>query len=107
LEILQKSGFDQVPVVNSNNKLTGLITVGTLLGKISRGRVKPTDAVSNAMFLFNKKRAFKEINEDTKLGDLIKFFDKNASAIVTDGLVVKKVVTKVDLLSYLVKKGSQ
>lgn len=112
LETLQKGGFDQVPVVNESQSLTGLITVGTLLSKISRGRVKSTDKVSEAMYVFNKKRVYKEISEDTKLADLQKFFDKNASAIVTgkdkDGkLIVKKVVTKVDLLSYLVKKGSQ
>lgn len=112
LETLQKGGFDQVPVVNESQSLTGLVTVGTLLSKISRGRVKASDPVANAMCVFNKKRVYKEINEDTKLADLQKFFDKNASALVTardsDGkLHVKKVVTKVDLLSYLVKKGSQ
>jgi len=112
LQMLQTKGFDQLPVVNSNDSLTGLVTVGTLLGKIARGRVKATDTVAKAMFTFNTKRPYREITEDTRLGDLQKFFDKNSNAIVTakdkDGkLVVKKVVTKVDLLSYLVKKGSQ
>jgi len=107
LETLAKGGFDQIPVEDSAGNLVGLITVGILLSKTSRGKVKPTDSVAAAMYVFNKKRTFVEFTVDTKLADLKKFFEKNHSALITGKengkLVVKKVVTKVDLLKFLVK----
>jgi len=72
--------------------------------------VKPDDPVTNAMFIFNTKRKFKEITMDTQLLELERFFEESSSAVVTSresdlGIpVVKKVVTKVDLLVYLMKK---
>jgi cystathionine beta-synthase len=111
LQTLQKGGFDQVPVVDSNGNLVGIATVGALLGKIAKGKVKATDSVSSAMYIFNKKRPFVEITDNTKLAALKKFFEKNSSAVVTahenGKLVAKKIVTKVDLLQFLVKKQAQ
>jgi len=108
LEIMNKGGFDQVPVVDDKQKMVGLVTTGSLLSRVAHGRVKSSDPVTIAMFHFNKKRSFREITLDTKLQDLQKFFEQNSAAFVTeraaDGTpVVKKVVTKVDLLKYLMK----
>lgn len=56
-------------------------------------------------------RQFVEITVDTKLADLMKFFEWNAAAVVTERvgeeLVPKAVVTKVDLLSWLVRQGKE
>lgn len=108
LTTLGKRGFDQVPVVDSKGGLVGLITIGSLLSKTAKGRVKPTDPVKAAMYTFDKKRQFKEITPETKLADLQKFFEKNSFAIVTTSengkLIVKKVVSKIDLLEYLMNK---
>jgi cystathionine beta-synthase len=105
LETLSKGGFDQVPVVDSKGGLVGLITIGSLLSKTAKNRVKPSDPVKAAMYTFDKKRQFKEITPDTKLADLQKFFEKNSFAIVTSSengkLIVKKVVAKIDLVKYL------
>jgi len=108
LDIMNKGGFDQVPVVDERRKMIGLVTVGSLLSRVAHGRVKSSDPVTNSMFHFNTHRPFREITLDTKLTDLQKFFEQNSAAFVTerdaDGTpVVKKVVTKVDLLSYLMK----
>jgi len=111
LEIMAKGGYDQVPIVDSNKGLLGLISVGSLLSKTKKGRVGPSDPVTNAMSVFNTKRPFQEITVDTKLADLQKFFEKNSYAVVTakeSGAtkpVVKKIVTKVDLLTYLMKQN--
>lgn len=56
------------------------------------------------------KRKFEEITLDTPLSALSHFFEHNSAGIVTErskgvGLQVKHVVTKVDLLGYLVKEG--
>jgi len=108
LEIMTSGGFDQVPVVDDTRKMLGLVTVGSLLSRVAHGRVKGSDPVTSSMFHFNTKRPFREITLDTKLADLQKFFEQNSAAFVTeragDGTpVVKKVVTKVDLLKYLMR----
>jgi cystathionine beta-synthase len=110
LDILQKGGFDQVPVVDAKKKMIGLVTTGNLLSKVAKGRANPTDPITSVMFTFNTKRTFKEITPETKLSDLERFFEKSSAAFVTvregaDNVpVVKKVVTKVDLLHYLFNK---
>eukprot|EP01118_Nematostelium_gracile_P017599 TRINITY_DN7576_c0_g1_i1.p1 TRINITY_DN7576_c0_g1~~TRINITY_DN7576_c0_g1_i1.p1 ORF type:complete len:509 (-),score=195.31 TRINITY_DN7576_c0_g1_i1:71-1597(-) len=105
---LQKGGFDQVPVVDASKKMIGLVTIGNLLSKVAKGRASPEDDVTKVMFKFNTKRHFVEITEETKLSDLEKFFDKSPAAFVTsrdNGVpVVKKVVTKIDLLHFLFNK---
>jgi cystathionine beta-synthase len=60
------------------------------------------------MFKFQKVgNHFTEITDDTLLEDLTGFFEKNSAGVVTErgGSKVKAVVTKVDLVSYLVKKS--
>jgi len=109
LEIMQKGGFDQVPVVDSKKKMLGLVTVGNLLAKFAKGRANPNDPITNVMFHFNTKRSFKEITPETKLSDLERFFETSSAAFVTvreDNVpVVKKVITKVDLLQFLFNKN--
>lgn len=109
LDILNKGGFDQVPVVDDHGGLVGLITIGSLLSKTARGRINPADPVKSGMFAFDKTRSFREITMETKLADLKKFFEKNTFAVVTardqnNKLIVKKVVTKIDLVQYLMAK---
>jgi cystathionine beta-synthase len=107
LEVLNKGGFDQVPVVDEKKQLVGLVTVGSLLSKVQAGRAKGSDPVTVAMFHFDKSRPFVDITPETKLADLQSFFETNSAAFVTvreNGVsVVKKVMTKVDLLSFLLK----
>jgi len=106
LETMQKGNFDQVPVLDEKKKMVGLVSMGSLLSRVTSGRAGKEDPVDKAMFKFNTKRNFKEITEETPLAELEKFFEKNAAAFVTDRdqdgtPVVKKVMTKVDLLQYL------
>ncbi|CAG79310.1 YALI0E09108p [Yarrowia lipolytica CLIB122] len=58
----------------------------------------------------SKQRQFVEVTVDTPLSALNKFFEHNSSVIVTekdsDGVKPVHIVTKVDLLAYLVKNGS-
>lgn len=57
-----------------------------------------------------KQRRFVEVTVDTPLSALNKFFEHNSSVIVTEkdaeGVKPVHIVTKVDLLGYLVKNGS-
>ncbi|CAO3591710.1 unnamed protein product [Absidia cylindrospora] len=109
IEMMEQNGFDQLPVTaGPHQRLRGLVTMGNILSRISSGKAKPSSSVSQVMFKFvNGTKHFEEITVETPLDKLTRFFETNSSALVTeksgDVLKVKHVVTKVDLLSYLVK----
>jgi cystathionine beta-synthase len=109
IDIMEKRGFDQLPVVNDKGVGVGLVTLGSLLSKLSKGLIKPTDKLGEAkgMFTFTqaKKKKYVEITSVTPLASLSKFFEINSAAFVTDKEgKIAHVVTKVDLVSFLVKK---
>jgi cystathionine beta-synthase len=105
VDLMAKNGFDQIPVTaGPHRRLRGLVTNGNILSRMATGRAMPDTHVSDIMFQFTKgSNKFEEITESTPLDKLTRFFETNSSALVTDGQKVKHVVTKVDLLSYLVK----
>jgi cystathionine beta-synthase len=108
---MKLNGFDQLPVTatSSTTQLVGLVTLGNILAKVGSGRVSLSDPVSSCSFHFKTTKKFVEITLDTRLDSLSKFFETNSSAVVTEKDAsgewkVLHVVTKVDLLSYLVHK---
>ncbi|CAG8568926.1 11740_t:CDS:2, partial [Scutellospora calospora] len=85
IELLNQNGFDQLPVTSSSrNKLVGLITLGNLLSRISRGRATPDSPVKDVMFKFVKDKNYEEITCDTPLEKLTRFFEHHSSAVVTE-----------------------
>jgi cystathionine beta-synthase len=132
---MREKGFDQLPVsvssASGKPRLVGLVTLGNLLSYIAAGRANPKSPVEAVMFDFRKlnevvtdlgrlhldstekvgsRREFVEITKDTSLSDLNKFFEWNSAAVVTervDGEVrAVAVVTKVDLLTWMVRQGN-
>ncbi|KAI0200681.1 putative cystathionine beta-synthase [Astrocystis sublimbata] len=130
IETMRDRGFDQLPVLaGPGGKLVGLVTLGNLLSYISRGRATGQSPVSDVMFNFSKLdevvtdprkgkgaqgRRFVEITLDTPLTELSNFFEWNSAAIVIEptdgkGQTLSKpvaVVTKVDLLTWMVKQAN-
>ena len=132
---MREKGFDQLPVSASSPsgkpKLVGLVTLGNLLSYIAAGRASPKSSVQEVMFDFRKlgevvtdlgrlhldgeggkntrRERFVEITMETRLSELNKFFEWNSAAVVTERvegeLRAKAVVTKVDLLSWMVRQG--
>ena len=116
-------------------RLVGLVTLGNLLSYIASGRASPKSPVEDVMFDFRKlnevvkdlgrldldgdqtkegkgkrsKREYVEITKDTSLSDLNKFFEWNSAAVVTERVEGEPravaVVTKVDLLTWMVRQG--
>ncbi|KAL2181175.1 tryptophan synthase beta subunit-like PLP-dependent enzyme [Thermothelomyces heterothallicus CBS 202.75] len=130
IETMRDKGFDQLPVLSpTGGKLAGLVTLGNLLSYISRGRATPQSPVRDVMFDFSrmdevvtdprkfgsdlkgKKRKFVEITMDTPLSALSRFLEWNSAAVVTEkteggGSKPVAVVTKVDLLTWMVRQKS-
>ncbi len=107
--VLAGEGFDQLPVVNADNEIMGVVTEGNLTSKIMLGRVKKDDPVSKAMF-----KQFRKVTPETPLQDLARIFDTDAFALVTttqrvyggsgattEKNIVSGVVSRIDLLKYL------
>ncbi|OAL48092.1 cystathionine beta-synthase [Pyrenochaeta sp. DS3sAY3a] len=115
-------------------RLVGLVTLGNLLSYIASGRASPKSPVEAVMFDFRKlnevvkdlgrlqlegtgegtkkgsRREFVEITKETSLTDLNKFFEWNSAAVVTERVDGEPravaVVTKVDLLTWMVRQGN-
>lgn len=115
-------------------RLVGLVTLGNLLSYIGSGRASPKSPVEEVMFDFRKlnevvkdlgrlqldgtgegtkkgsRREFVEITKETSLTDLNKFFEWNSAAVVTERVDGEPravgVVTKVDLLTWMVRNGA-
>lgn len=111
VDILNKNGYDQIPCLNKDGEIQGMVTLGNLTSQILSGRVKTTDPISKVLY-----RQFHAIPLSTKLGALSKFFDKDHFALVTtkqknysspssmsEKTLVYGVVTRIDLLNYILK----
>ena len=74
--------------------------------------IPATPSKSKAWRLPSKRHTFIEITMDTPISALSRFFEKNSAAVVTErrqagGMKAVAVVTKVDLLSWLVQGGGK
>lgn len=134
IELMREKNFDQIPITSpKSHKLVGLLTLGNCLSYLSSGRCSITDHVKGVMFAFSKLdevkpldsrnldkvggaeagREFVEITMGTPLKVLERFFVWNSAAVVTEResgqgvLKAKAVITKVDLLTWLVRQGRQ
>ncbi|KAI9773560.1 MAG: cystathionine beta-synthase [Geoglossum simile] len=54
IETMRNKGFDQLPVLNSNKKLVGLVTLGKLLNWMSRGQADAKTTVEKVMLDFTR-----------------------------------------------------
>ena len=84
---MQANGFDNLPVVNEKGAGVGLVSINSVLSKLSKGLVKPTDQIAQGKGTFKfaqAKKKYVEITPATQLASLSKFFELNSVAFVTD-----------------------
>jgi len=112
IEIMRNNGFDQLPVTSASDSkhVVGLVTLGGLLAKIQSNRCKLSDHAEKAMYAFKQNKKYVEFTVDSPLETLTKFFETNSSCVVTKRspvgeLLIDSIVTKVDLLNYLLKNA--
>ncbi|GAV50870.1 hypothetical protein ZYGR_0AD00530 [Zygosaccharomyces rouxii] len=118
IQILRENAFDQLPVLTEDGRLTGMVTLSQLLKKLSNGsatkedkikalyidfrRLKNFDDVSSYNENKTGKKKFVQFTKASKLADLNGFFERNSSAVITEGSKPIHIVTKIDLLDYLI-----
>lgn len=123
-DLMQVNGFDQLPVLSTNGKLVGLVTLSKILKSLSTKKVQMTNSIKSVIIDFRKladfeksfaitkesgftKRQYEPITLNTPLALLNKFFETNSNAIITDeDYKPIQIVTKVDLISFLTKNAS-
>mmetsp|Transcript_3648 Transcript_3648/g.6944 ORF Transcript_3648/g.6944 Transcript_3648/m.6944 type:complete len:529 (+) Transcript_3648:170-1756(+) len=110
VQVMHQHGIDQVPVVEEDGEILGVVTEGTLMSSLVSRRLNSTDPVKNAAF-----GQFRELSIDSKLSDLERIFRYDHFALIvtrqsvfsaggvrTDRKIVVGVVTHIDLLRLLV-----
>ncbi|KAK6517979.1 cystathionine beta-synthase [Arthrobotrys conoides] len=137
INVMREKSFDQLPVLSGTRlvglvtlgNLLSYISRGKIDGsspvesamfdfrKIQEVITDPNEIgsvrkPSSGKSAGGRKREFDQITLDTPLSALTRFFEHNSVAIVTEsreegGLKPVHVVTKVDLLGYLVKQGKK
>lgn len=111
LQILTKHGYDQLPVIDKDGGVLGMITLGNLTVKVTKGQVLANDPVKKAVYT-----QFRRVDLDEKLSEITQIFDKDHFALVvksqkqyqgagevSERSVVVGVATRIDLLNYILE----
>eukprot|EP00475_Leptophrys_vorax_P013414 TRINITY_DN1981_c0_g1_i1.p1 TRINITY_DN1981_c0_g1~~TRINITY_DN1981_c0_g1_i1.p1 ORF type:complete len:434 (-),score=150.72 TRINITY_DN1981_c0_g1_i1:58-1359(-) len=109
VQILQNHAVDQIPVVDDNNSILGVITEGNLMSQILSGRVRPEDPVGKVVY-----KKFKQVSLTTSLSELSRILENYPFALVVSAqkcftstsesfekTLVFGVVTRIDLLNFI------
>ncbi|XP_076457602.1 cystathionine beta-synthase-like isoform X2 [Babylonia areolata] len=116
LDLLNREGFDQVPVVDEAGAIQGMVTVGNILAQMVKNKVGPSDPVANIMY-----KQFKMIKMDTRLGQLSRMLDTDhfvlvvhdqrqytgSSATMEKKQMIFGIATRIDLLNFIASRSSQ
>lgn len=132
IELMLEREFSQLPVVDTNRKLLGYVSLASLKNHINVGDATPSDKIEKWMFRFRRddtnesnsnnvngennknstrkrsRQKYQLITPDTPLTELAKFFEKHSFAFVTDfeRKFVLGVVTKIDLMTFVNRRNS-
>lgn len=114
LALLNREGYDQVPVVKESGHVEGMVTVGHMMSEVTKGKVKASDPVSKVIY-----KQFKQITLDLTLGRLSRMLDTDHYVLVVRDQrlyqgsgteTVKKMIfgiaTRIDLLNFITRGES-
>ncbi|XP_066139875.1 cystathionine beta-synthase isoform X1 [Euwallacea fornicatus] len=98
--LMKKLGVDQIPVVESNGGIVGMVTLQKILSSLMSKLVKPNDTLENVVV-----RVYPKLYSDAPLGLVSSVLEKEPYVLVLnkEADVVKPlgVVTAVDVLQYI------
>jgi len=99
VEILKKEGFDQLPVVDGDGQVQGVVTEGNILSRLLSNKAQPNDPISTLLY-----RKFQHVSLSTNLKLLSRLFDTEPYVLVVDDKqIIQAVATRIDLLNFILK----
>jgi len=111
IDIMNREGFDQLPVVDQQGDVRGMVTLGSLMAKLVKRKIEPSSAVGEVLY-----GQFKKVMLDETLGNLSRILEKDHFALIVHSQrifvdktqtetkeVIIGVVTQIDLLSYIME----
>jgi len=114
ISIMQKEGYDQLPVVDNEGLIQGVVTLGGLMAKLVSSKIEGSSPVQQTLY-----SQFKKITLDTTLGKLSQILERDHFALMVhmsrlyqEGSVVERevcigIVTQIDLLNYITNANKE
>jgi len=112
IDIMKKEGFDQLPVIDQDGSIKGVVTLGSLMTRILSKKAEPKTQVHQVLY-----GQFKSVQLDTTLSKVSRILERDHYVMVTHNQrlysqndtieernVVIGIVTQIDLLNYITSK---
>jgi len=109
IDIMKKEGFDQLPVVDNQGTVKGMVTLGSLMTRILSKKAEPKTPVDQVLY-----GQFKRVTLDTTLSKVSRILERDHYVLVVhnqrlystsetneERTVVIGIVTQIDLLNYI------
>jgi len=115
LSLLNREGYDQVPVVDESGPgvVQGMVTVGHMMSQVTRGKVNARDPVSTVLY-----KQFRKVTIDATLGVLSRMLEHDHYVLVVHdqrqyheggkevvAQMIFGIATSIDLLNFITQKG--
>lgn len=111
IDIMNKEGFDQLPVVEESGDVKGVVTLGSLMSQLLACKVKPSTPVSDCLY-----KQFQTVTLDATLGQMSRVLDHDhfvlvlqdqklysASQTMAQKRMIFGIATRIDLLHHIVQ----
>ncbi|XP_040568726.1 cystathionine beta-synthase [Lepeophtheirus salmonis] len=111
LSIMNREGYDQIPVIDETGIISGVATLGSLKSKILKGKASVSDPIEKAIYT-----TFKKVTLDTTLRKLDRILDSEHFVLVVqsqrlfvsekdvkDREIIVGIITDIDLIKHVSK----
>lgn len=101
---LRKDGFHEIPIVEKNGHVHGVVTLSILTNSLISGKVKPTDTIEKILV-----KNFRKLTSSATVGRLSRILEKESYVVIIDEKQTVKLVgiaTQIDVLNYIIKPSS-
>ncbi|KAK9871826.1 hypothetical protein WA026_014282 [Henosepilachna vigintioctopunctata] len=100
MRIMQKNGYDQIPITTNDETLIGIVTMQSLMNKLIAKKITAFDNISNIL-----ERIFPKLSSTGNLGVVSRTLEKESFIVLTDEMnKAVGIITAVDLLEYIVSE---
>ncbi|XP_065083875.1 cystathionine beta-synthase-like [Ochlerotatus camptorhynchus] len=106
VRIMKSRMFNQLPVINNDGSIRGVVYLANLIGKLLNGMVQPTDPVYRAIF-----KQFVKIDRNCTMGRVARILEKDPFVLVTESNIINGnkeqtelvvgLITQRDILHYM------